>query len=199
MNFKIHRGTKEIGGSCVEVWTENSRILVDFGMPLVDSDGKDFDFNKYINLTSDELVALGVLPDIEGLYNGKGNMIDGVIISHAHQDHYGFINHIDKKVRFYSGKASHEIIGINNLIYSMWEGYLQKPHTKQFIDSLTSRGFTMQNIHTSGHADTQTLKLMVEAMKPQTIVPIHTFGAGLYKSIFSSPVIELNDGEVMSL
>lgn len=23
MNFKIYRGTKEIGGSCVEVWTEN--------------------------------------------------------------------------------------------------------------------------------------------------------------------------------
>ncbi len=86
-----------------------------------------------------------------------------------------------------------------NLIYSMWEGYMQKPHTKQFIDYLASRGFTMQNIHTSGHADTQTLQLMVEAMKPQTIVPIHTFGAGLYKSIFSSSVTELNDGEIMSL
>lgn len=22
MNFKIHRSTKEIGGSCVEIWTE---------------------------------------------------------------------------------------------------------------------------------------------------------------------------------
>jgi len=35
MKFKIHRGTKEIGGSCIEVWTETTRILVDFGMPLV--------------------------------------------------------------------------------------------------------------------------------------------------------------------
>jgi len=35
MNFKIHRGTKEIGGSCVEIWTESTRIVVDFGMPLV--------------------------------------------------------------------------------------------------------------------------------------------------------------------
>ena len=31
--FKIHRGTKEIGGSCVEVWTESTRILLDFGIP----------------------------------------------------------------------------------------------------------------------------------------------------------------------
>ena len=35
MNFKIHRGTQEIGGSCVEIWTESTRIVVDFGMPLV--------------------------------------------------------------------------------------------------------------------------------------------------------------------
>ena len=47
MYFKIHRGTKEIGGSCVEVWTENTRILLDFGMPLIEKDGTAFDFNKY--------------------------------------------------------------------------------------------------------------------------------------------------------
>jgi ribonuclease J len=86
-----------------------------------------------------------------------------------------------------------------NLIYSMWEGYLQKPHTKKFINCLVNRGFTMHNIHTSGHADTHTLRQLAEAIKPKTIVPIHTFGAGLYKSIFSSPVTELNDGVNMSV
>ena len=35
MKFKIRRGTKEIGGSYVEVWTESTRILLDFGMTLV--------------------------------------------------------------------------------------------------------------------------------------------------------------------
>ena len=47
MNFKIHRGTQEIGGSCVEIWTDTTRILVDFGMPLVNKDGSEFDFEKY--------------------------------------------------------------------------------------------------------------------------------------------------------
>jgi len=47
MKFKIHRGTKEIGGSCIEVWTESTRILLDFGMPLVEKNGKEFDFGKY--------------------------------------------------------------------------------------------------------------------------------------------------------
>jgi len=40
MKFKIHRGTKEIGDSCVEVWAESTRILLGFGMPLVEKNGK---------------------------------------------------------------------------------------------------------------------------------------------------------------
>jgi len=52
MNFKIHRGTKEIGGSCVEIWTENTRILIDFGIPLVEKNGSDFNFNKYKELNN---------------------------------------------------------------------------------------------------------------------------------------------------
>ena len=68
MKFKIHRGTKEIGGSCVEVWTDKTRMLLDFGMPLVNKEGKDFDFDKYKTLKPTELVKKGVLPDITGLY-----------------------------------------------------------------------------------------------------------------------------------
>ena len=70
LGFKIHRGTKEIGGSCVEVWTENTRILLDFGMPLV-KDGKEFDFRKYKTLNANELIKIGILPDIEGLYDNS--------------------------------------------------------------------------------------------------------------------------------
>ena len=98
MKFKIHRGTKEIGGSCVEICTENTRILLDFGMPLVERNGQEFDFNKYKGLEPSELIKLGVLPDIEGLFTGTALLIDGVIISHPHQDHYGLINFIDTKV-----------------------------------------------------------------------------------------------------
>ena len=54
MKFKIHRGTKEIGGSCVEVWTASTRMLLDFGMPLVDEHGDDFNFYPYKDLTQQE-------------------------------------------------------------------------------------------------------------------------------------------------
>ncbi len=75
MNFKIHRGAKEIGGSCVEVWTARTRILLDFGMPLVNKDKSEFDFGKYKNWTVEELIAHGVLPDIKGLYDETEKLI----------------------------------------------------------------------------------------------------------------------------
>jgi len=115
MKFKIHRGTKEIGGSCVEIWTESTKILLDFGMPLVEKDGKEFDFNKYKTLNVKELIERGVLPNIEGLYDNSKNLIDGIIISHPHQDHYGLANFINDDVQYYLGEASHKIIELNNL------------------------------------------------------------------------------------
>ena len=86
-----------------------------------------------------------------------------------------------------------------NLIYSMWEGYLQKPDTGKFIDYLKGRNFTIHKIHTSGHADTRTLKQMVEAIKPKYIVPIHTFSRSKYRNTFQTPIIELDDGEIKEI
>ena len=34
MIITIHRGTHEIGGSCVEIRTDKAKILIDLGMPL---------------------------------------------------------------------------------------------------------------------------------------------------------------------
>ncbi len=434
LSFKIHRGTKEIGGSCVEVWTESTRILLDFGMPLVEKDGKEFDFGKYKTSKPTELVEKGVLPNIKGLYDNSDSLIDGVIISHPHQDHYGLANFINDDVQYYLGEAAHKIIELNNLftpqeihlkntnyfekettfkignisitpywadhsafdaysflveadgkslfysgdfrahgrkakafywfthnapqnvdylllegttisrdnkpfktepeienelievfkqqgkinliytsgqnidrltsiyrackrtgkifvvdvyvakvlkelskyagipypsenfenlkvmfpfftsrrlknegnekilyefkkfkitkeeisnqsekivmivrpsmqkdlerinrieggnlIYSMWEGYLQKSATMKFVDYLTNRKFTLHKIHTSGHADTKTLKKMVEAIKPKNIVPIHTFEGDKYKDIFNEPIVELKDNETREI
>jgi ribonuclease J len=115
MYFKIHRGTHEIGGSCVEVWTENTRIVIDFGMPLVEKDGSEFDFEKYKTLSPAELIAKGILPDITGLYYDSDHLIDGIVISHAHQDHYGLLNYVNPVIKCWLGEATHKIIEINNL------------------------------------------------------------------------------------
>ena len=69
----------------------------------------------------------------------------------------------------------------------------------EFVDYLTNRKFTLHKIHTSGHADTNTLKKMVEAIKPKNIVPIHTFEGDKYKDIFDKPIVELKDGEIREI
>ena len=127
MFFKIHRGTKEIGGSCVEVWTESTRILLDFGMPLIFKDSKDFNFQEFKDLTLDELINLGILPNIDGLYLDSDKMIDGVIISHSHQDHYGLIQFIEQNVPHYLGEATHEIIKINS-IFTSQKNFISNAH-----------------------------------------------------------------------
>ncbi len=115
LHYKIQRGSNEIGGSCVEIWTEQTRILVDFGLPLIDRNGDDFDFKKYSSMNIQELVMNKVLPNIDGLYDINKKPIDAVIISHAHQDHFGLSSFIDDRIPFYLSRATHKIIELNNM------------------------------------------------------------------------------------
>jgi ribonuclease J len=115
MNFKIHRGTQEIGGSCVEVWTDKTRILVDIGMPLIEKDGTEFAIEKYKNYTAEDLIKAGVLPDVQGIYVCDHVQIDALLISHAHQDHWGLYGYINPKVKCYLSIATKELIEINNV------------------------------------------------------------------------------------
>ena len=434
MHFKIHRGAVEIGGSCVEIWTDNTRIVVDIGMPLVEKDGSEFDFKKYQKLSPNLLISKGIWPDINGLYADAYNLVDGVLISHPHIDHYGFCNYLHPETKYYLGEAAHKImeltsiftpqqnniknstyfkksktfnigditvtpywmdhsafdayafliehngktlfysgdfrghgrksrafkwfthnapknvdclllegtqIGRNtkkdttedeienelvnifsekekinliytsgqnidrlvsiyrackktgklfvidvyiatvlkelsrhaaipfpsddfndvkvifpyflckrltrennekllyqfrkykitkeqissnssdvvllvrpsmkfdldhipnidggNLIYSLWEGYLQKDNTKRFIEYLLNKQFRIHKVHTSGHANIETLTKMVNAIQPKKIIPIHTFSGHEYKSLFNYPVLELEDGEEITV
>ena len=113
MNFKIHRGTQEIGGSCVEVWTESTKIVVDFGMPLVNPDNTRFDFREFKELSVAELVVKRILPNIKGLYENE--ITTSLVLSHAHQDHYGLMNYLHKDCKVYLGKATQKLIEITNI------------------------------------------------------------------------------------
>ena len=115
MHFTIHRGTQEIGGSCVEVWTDTTRIVLDIGMPLVEKDGSEFDFRKYQHLTVDQLISRKVLPDIKGFYTDASKLIDGVLISHPHVDHFGFSHFLHPEIQYYLGKATHKLIELTGI------------------------------------------------------------------------------------
>ena len=432
MNLIIHRGTNEIGGTCIELESSSTRILLDFGIPLVTSTGNGFDMKVHIGKSTEELISQGVLPNIQGAYSDPV-AIDGVIISHPHQDHYGLMQFINKNIPIWLGRATYKLLELNNIflhqqnqinnpfffdksipfrignftitpywndhsafdsysflievegkrlfysgdfrshgrkskvyqwfmhnkpsnvdylllegttigrgsgkfktemdvedellklfkqsqsvnyvytssqnldrlvsiyracvrshktlvvdvytaytldqmsefagfptplkdydniqvlysywltkglfengykeiaynfkehkvskdeisrnpnkyvlivrpsmktdlkkvdaengniIYSMWEGYKNQPQTKEFLDWLLQKKFIIHSIHTSGHADVETLKDYADAINPKFIIPIHTFNKSEYRNIFSQKIVELDDNETLSL
>jgi len=129
MKIIIHRGTHEIGGSCVEIQSKKSRILIDIGMPLVKKDGERFNFKEHENTPGPELVKKKVLSDIGGVYVWDTNkkMIDGVLISHPHIDHYGFFGYLNKDICFYLGEATKKMIDLT-VIFTPVRGSISNYH-----------------------------------------------------------------------
>lgn len=115
MQLVIHRGSEEIGGTCVELRSGNSRIILDVGLPLVNPDGSDFSIRNYDGLSGEQLLDKAVLPQVDGLYSWQKPNIDGLLISHAHQDHYGFLNHVHPQVPVYLSQGAQKLIEITAL------------------------------------------------------------------------------------
>ncbi len=114
MQLIIHRGTREIGGSCVELKTANNRILIDFGIPLVNAKKQPFDANQLKGKTVETLKADGILPDVKGLYRDEKKGIDGILISHSHLDHYGFLQYVNQEIPIYLSKGAELLIEVSN-------------------------------------------------------------------------------------
>ena len=80
-------------------------------------------------------------------------------------------------------------------IYSMWEGYLERDERFRLFSERFNIPLT--EIHTSGHAYLQDLQRLAEALKPKTIIPMHTLGGDIFKEHFAN-VVRLDDGESFS-
>lgn len=111
MQVTIYRGTKEIGGTLIEIKTDTTRVLIDAGYPLfLNNEPIDDNIAK---LPHTELLALGVLPKITGLYAWDEAGFDGVAISHAHIDHYGLLKYINSTIPVYMSTGTERLIQIS--------------------------------------------------------------------------------------
>jgi len=115
MQITIHRGTREIGGSCVEIRTNKTRLLIDFGMPLVDALGEPFDSRLLNQKNVNDLKKSKILPSIKGIYKSEKKYFDAIILSHSHLDHYGLLSYIHPQVPVYLSRGAYELIEISNL------------------------------------------------------------------------------------
>lgn len=89
MRLRIHRGAHEIGGSCVEVESAGERLLLDLGLPLQGETR---------------------LPEVAGLSGEADPNLLGVVLSHAHLDHYGLLPQARSDLPVWLGAAAGRIL-----------------------------------------------------------------------------------------
>ena len=87
----VHRGTRQIGGSCIEIeHPQGDRIILDAGRPLDAPEG-----------------ATGLLPT--SLDRSRPAT---VLISHPHQDHWGLTNELPASWPIWTGSNSAKLIAV---------------------------------------------------------------------------------------
>lgn len=93
MRVRIHRGTQEIGGSCIEVESATGkRVVLDVGRPL----WAEWD---------DEVAT----PTVSGFEEHDESLL-AVIISHPHLDHYGLLRQVRSDVPVYIGREAESLL-----------------------------------------------------------------------------------------
>jgi ribonuclease J len=92
MRVCVHRGTKQIGGTCVEIEAFGSCIIVDLGLPL-DADEAD----------------LALVPQISGLREHDPSLL-AILLSHGHRDHWGLIPTVRSDIPIVMGRAVESIM-----------------------------------------------------------------------------------------
>jgi len=111
----IHRGTHQIGGTCIEIYSRKTRIILDYGMPLTAPGGKEFDETSLRGKTITELIKEHVLFAIPGLYKGQDPQVNGILISHSHKDHYGLLKYLHTDIPVYISEGACKLIHVLNV------------------------------------------------------------------------------------
>jgi ribonuclease J len=83
-------------------------------------------------------------------------------------------------------------------LYSLWQGYRKQDSQQELEAFLAARGFEIAPAHTSGHADTRTLKKVIKCLQPQRVIPIHTFAPDGFEAL-SDKVVIAKDGEIITI
>ena len=92
MRFCIHRGTREIGGTCVEIQAAGFSIILDLGLPL--------------DASAPDTVPL---PGVRGLSEHDAKLL-GIILSHGHRDHWGLVPRARPETPIVMGRAAESVM-----------------------------------------------------------------------------------------
>jgi len=136
MKIKIYRGTKEIGGTCIELTADNGKILwIDLGSPL-DNKNPNIDYAK--------------------------NKVDALLISYPHQDHFGLIEEIGTGVPVYIGQLSLDLINATKIFRNLPPLNGNYITIKPWVDFTISDTFNIKPFLTD-HSTPEAFAFLIEA------------------------------------
>jgi ribonuclease J len=146
----VHGGVNEIGGNKVHLRGEGGSLLLDFGTSFgsMAQFYSEFCQPRGHSFVGDQ-VALGLLPDVEGMYRedlldrmGRGSRedrgVDALFLSHAHMDHMGMIPALRRDVPVHMSPASRAIMGTLDTVgqsFGMPDRFLEFTRKFQLVEA----------------------------------------------------------------
>lgn len=127
MILTVFRGTREIGGSCVQVRTNSTRVVLDFGLPLLTPEGNPFDTQAAVRKTTRVLWEEGTIPHVPGLVWRDGPSPDAILLTHAHLDHSGLIHRSRPEIPVYTTTGTSKMM----LAGAVFGGQARLPRKRQ--------------------------------------------------------------------
>ncbi|MDD5417682.1 MAG: MBL fold metallo-hydrolase [Candidatus Nanoarchaeia archaeon] len=120
----FYGGVDTIGGNKILLEDKGTKIFLDFGMNFKEQMNYFTEFMPMRKCACiSDLIELGLLPDIKGIYRQDyckhmnldyktQNSIDGLLVSHAHIDHIGYIHFLRKDIPVYVSPESKAVMDL---------------------------------------------------------------------------------------
>jgi ribonuclease J len=121
VSITVYGGVDEIGGNKILLDDQGTKIFLDFGLGF-SRRGKYFE--EFLNPRTangiGDFLALGLLPDIKGIYrsdllnhlgrDSEEPVVQGVVLSHAHADHANYISFLHEDIPVICGETCKYIL-----------------------------------------------------------------------------------------
>jgi len=111
MELTFYGGVGEIGGNKIQVKSGSTSVFLDFGKNFA-REGEYYEEPFLSPRKLEQLLHLGILPELRGAYKGDGAQreIDAVVLSHAHTDHYDHIRFLRDDIPILSNGTTKDLI-----------------------------------------------------------------------------------------
>jgi ribonuclease J len=134
LKITIHKGSHEIGGTCIQLFSGKTSILIDAGLPL-SADSQPVDLSRLI--------------------------VDALLISHPHQDHFGLMDTLPPGTPVYIGRLARSLIDAPQLFIGK-DRYALDFHEFKAWQPFTIGDFTITP-YLVDHSATDAYAFLIEA------------------------------------